>query len=127
MLELLTDPAAWVSFLTLTILEIVLGVDNVIFISIASQRLPMAQQPRARFIGLSGALVLRILLLLSITWIIGLTRPIFTDRGLRRELARPAPARRRAVPDLEGDDRDLQRDGAARGGPRGRRRRASRR
>ena len=81
MLELLTDPAAWVSFLTLTILEIVLGVDNVIFISIASQKLPMAQQPRARFIGLSGALVLRILLLLSITWIIGLTKPIFAIWG----------------------------------------------
>ena len=81
MLELLTDPAVWASFLTLTILEIVLGVDNVIFISIASQKLPLAQQPRARFIGLSGALVLRILLLLSITWIIGLTRPIVTIWG----------------------------------------------
>ena len=69
------------SFLTLTILEIVLGVDNVIFISIASQKLPLAQQPRARFIGLSGALVLRILLLLSITWIIGLTKPIATIAG----------------------------------------------
>jgi predicted tellurium resistance membrane protein TerC len=81
MLELLTDPAAWVSFLTLTVLEIVLGVDNVIFISIATQKLPPAQQPRARFIGLSGALVLRILLLLSITWIIGLTKPIFSIGG----------------------------------------------
>jgi predicted tellurium resistance membrane protein TerC len=81
MLELLSDPAVWASFLTLTILEIVLGVDNVIFISIASQKLPPAQQPRARFIGLSGALVMRILLLLSITWIIGLTRPIFTVWG----------------------------------------------
>jgi predicted tellurium resistance membrane protein TerC len=81
MLELLADPAVWASFLTLTILEIVLGVDNVIFISIASQKLPLAQQPRARFIGLSGALVLRILLLLSITWIIGLTKPIATIAG----------------------------------------------
>ncbi len=81
MLELLTDPAAWASFLTLTILEIVLGVDNIIFISIASQKLPPSQQARARFIGLSGALVLRILLLLSITWIIGLTRPILTVWG----------------------------------------------
>jgi predicted tellurium resistance membrane protein TerC len=81
MLELLTDPAAWLSFLTLTVLEIVLGVDNIIFISIASQKLPAAQQPRARFIGLSGALVLRILLLLSITWIIGLTRPVFSILG----------------------------------------------
>jgi predicted tellurium resistance membrane protein TerC len=81
MLELLTDPAAWVSFLTLTVLEIVLGVDNVIFISIATQKLPPAQQPRVRFIGLSGALVLRVLLLLSITWIIGLTKPIFSLWG----------------------------------------------
>jgi predicted tellurium resistance membrane protein TerC len=81
MLELLTDPAVWASFLTLTILEIVLGVDNVIFISIASQKLPAHQQKRARFIGLSGALVLRILLLLSITWIIGLTKPIATVFG----------------------------------------------
>jgi predicted tellurium resistance membrane protein TerC len=81
MLELLSDPAVWASFLTLTILEIVLGVDNVIFISIASQRLPKAQQPRARFIGLSGALVMRILLLLSITWIIGLTEPVFSVAG----------------------------------------------
>ena len=58
MLELLTDPAVWASFLTLTILEIVLGVDNVIFISIASQKLPMAQQPRARVhrpLGRAGA------------------------------------------------------------------------
>jgi predicted tellurium resistance membrane protein TerC len=82
MLELLADPAVWVSFLTLTVLEIVLGVDNVIFISIATQKLPPAQQPRARFIGLSGALVLRILLLLSITWIIGLTKPIFSIGSL---------------------------------------------
>jgi predicted tellurium resistance membrane protein TerC len=81
MLELLSDPAVWASFLTLTILEIVLGVDNVIFISIASQKLPPHQQKRARFIGLSGALVLRILLLLSITWIIGLTEPIATIFG----------------------------------------------
>lgn len=81
MIELLSDPAVWASFLTLTILEIVLGVDNVIFISIASQKLPVHQQKRARFIGLSGALVLRILLLLSITWIIGLTKPIATIFG----------------------------------------------
>jgi predicted tellurium resistance membrane protein TerC len=81
MLELLTDPAAWASFLTLTVLEIVLGIDNVIFISIAAQRLPAEQQARARFIGLSGALVMRVLLLFSITWIIGLTKPIFTVAG----------------------------------------------
>lgn len=78
MLELLTDPAAWASFATLTILEVVLGVDNVIFISIAASKLPEAQRKRARFIGLTGALVLRVLLLLSISWIIGLTEPFVT-------------------------------------------------
>lgn len=75
MLELLSDPAVWASFATLTILEIVLGVDNVIFISIASQRLPAHQQRRARMIGLVGALVLRVLLLFSIAWIVSLTEP----------------------------------------------------
>jgi len=84
MLELLTDPAAWISFLTLSVLEIVLGVDNVIFISIAASRLPEAERKQARFIGLIGALVLRVLLLLSIGWIIGLTEPFVTvaDFGL---------------------------------------------
>ncbi|QQA44036.1 TerC family protein [Pelagovum pacificum] len=81
MIELLSDPAVWASFLTLTILEIVLGVDNVIFISIASSRLPEAQRARARFIGLCGALVLRVLLLLSIAWIIGLSEPIAEIAG----------------------------------------------
>jgi predicted tellurium resistance membrane protein TerC len=82
MLELLTDPAVWASFLTLTVLEIVLGVDNVIFISIASQRLPAAQRRRARFIGLIGALVLRVLLLFSIAWIVSLSRPVVTLLGI---------------------------------------------
>lgn len=78
MIELLSDPAVWVSFLTLTVLEIVLGVDNVIFISIAAARLPGAQRRQARIIGLTGALVLRVLLLFSISWLIGLSRPILT-------------------------------------------------
>lgn len=82
MIELLSDPAVWASFLTLTILEIVLGVDNVIFISIAAGRLPEDQRRRARFVGLTGALVLRILLLLSIAWIIGLSEPIMTVMDL---------------------------------------------
>ena len=75
MLELFSDPAVWASFLTLTILEIVLGVDNVIFISIAAGRLPPEQQRRARIIGLSGALILRVLLLFSIAWIVSLSEP----------------------------------------------------
>ncbi len=81
MTELLMDPAVWASFLTLTILEIVLGVDNVIFISITASRLPEKQRRSARLIGLSGALIMRIGLLFSIAWIIGLTRPIVTLQG----------------------------------------------
>ncbi len=80
MIALLSDPAAWASFLTLTVLEIVLGVDNVIFISIAANRLPRAERKRARIIGLTGALALRVGLLLSITWIMSLSRPILTIR-----------------------------------------------
>ena len=82
MIELLSDPAVWAAFLTLTVLEIVLGIDNVIFISIAAGRLPPEQRRRARVLGLTGALVLRILLLLSITWIIGLSQPIMTVMDL---------------------------------------------
>lgn len=78
MLELLSDPAVWASFLTLTILEIVLGVDNVIFISITASRLPEHQRRTARLLGLSGALIMRIILLFSIAWIVSLTRPIMT-------------------------------------------------
>ena len=78
MIALLSDPAVWASFLTLTVLEIVLGVDNVIFISITAGKLPPEQRHRARMVGLTGALVLRIGLLLSIAWIIGLSDPIIT-------------------------------------------------
>src|SRR5512132_213100 len=78
MIDLLTDPQAWASLLTLTLLEIVLGIDNVIFLSIVSGRLPEARRPRARTIGLALAAAMRIVLLFSITWIIGLTRPIFS-------------------------------------------------
>ena len=81
MLELLNDPAVWASFLTLTILEIVLGVDNVIFISIAASKLPEHQRARARALGLMGALVLRIGLLFSISWIVSLSDPITTILG----------------------------------------------
>jgi predicted tellurium resistance membrane protein TerC len=74
----LTDPAVLTALLTLTVLEIILGVDNIIFISIVSNKLPAAQQPRARLIGLLLAMVFRIILLLTITWIIQLTNPVFT-------------------------------------------------
>jgi len=68
----------WIALLTLTFLEIVLGVDNVIFLSIVSNKLPPSKQPRARIIGLTLALLLRILLLLTITWIIGFSKPLIS-------------------------------------------------
>jgi predicted tellurium resistance membrane protein TerC len=74
----LTSPDIWAALLTLTALEIVLGVDNVIFISILAGKLPRAQQARARTLGLGAAMITRLLLLLSISWIITLTQPIFT-------------------------------------------------
>jgi predicted tellurium resistance membrane protein TerC len=81
MLELLTDPHAWISLATLAVLEIVLGIDNIIFLSIVSARLPEHQQALARRIGLGLALVARVLLLFSLTWMIGLTQPIFEISG----------------------------------------------
>jgi predicted tellurium resistance membrane protein TerC len=70
-----------IALLTLTVLEIVLGVDNIIFISILASKLPKEQQARARQLGLAGALITRILLLLSISWIASLTTPLFTIAG----------------------------------------------
>jgi len=78
MFEWLSDPQAWISLLTLTGLEIVLGIDNVIFISILAGKLPVEQQPKARRMGLSLALITRIALLASIAWIAKLTNPLFT-------------------------------------------------
>jgi len=80
-MEWLTDPQLWIAFITLTVLELVLGIDNVIFISILSGKLPAEQQPRARFIGLSLALVMRVILLFSLSWVIGLTEPLFAVFG----------------------------------------------
>jgi predicted tellurium resistance membrane protein TerC len=77
----LSDPNGWVGLLTLASLEIVLGIDNIIFISILAGTLPPAQQPRARKFGLLGAFVTRIMLLLSIAWIVRLTKPLFTVFG----------------------------------------------
>jgi predicted tellurium resistance membrane protein TerC len=77
-MELLTDPQAWLAFVTLSALEIVLGIDNIIFISVLVGRLPPEQRKRARNFGLLLAMGSRIALLLSIVWLIGLTRPWFT-------------------------------------------------
>jgi predicted tellurium resistance membrane protein TerC len=76
-MEWLSDPNAWLGLLTLTALEIVLGIDNIIFISILSSKLRPEEQPRARKLGLMGAFVSRILLLLSIAWVVKLTAPLF--------------------------------------------------
>ena len=80
-MEWLTDPQTWVAFLTLTALELVLGIDNVIFISILAGKLPHAQQQRARTLGLGLAMLMRIALLFSLSWIIRLTAPLFTVLG----------------------------------------------
>jgi predicted tellurium resistance membrane protein TerC len=80
-MELLSDPQAWIAFATLTALELVLGIDNVIFISILVDKLPPAERERARRIGLAMAMIMRIGLLLVLAWIIGLTAPLFTLLG----------------------------------------------
>jgi len=81
MLELLTDPQMWLAFATLTALELVLGIDNIIFISILVDKLPRARQEAARRLGLFAAMFLRIGLLLTLAWIIGFTAPLFTLFG----------------------------------------------
>ena len=86
MFEWIYDPQIWISLLTLTALEVVLGIDNIIFISILAGKLPPEKQKKARQLGLSLALITRVLLLLSLTWLLGMTKPLFTlpilDRGL---------------------------------------------
>ncbi len=77
-MDWITDPQGWIALVTLTSLEIVLGIDNIIFISILSARLPAAQQARARMLGLALALFGRVALLLSLAWIMKLTTPLFT-------------------------------------------------
>lgn len=81
-MEIFLEAENWIALLTLTFLEIVLGIDNIIFISIVTGKLPAAQQPKARNIGLALALIFRIVLLLGITWIIGFTEPLFSIFGL---------------------------------------------
>jgi predicted tellurium resistance membrane protein TerC len=80
-MEILADPQVWLAFATLTALEIVLGIDNIIFISILVARLPKELQPKGRTIGLGLAMITRILLLLSITWVMGLSADLFTIFG----------------------------------------------
>ena len=77
-MEWLADPQIWISLITLTVLEIVLGIDNIIFISIMAAKLPEEQQKKARQLGLALAMITRVLLLLSLTWIMTLTKPLFS-------------------------------------------------
>lgn len=81
MFDWIADPNAWAALLTLTAMEIVLGIDNIVFISILAGRLPAAEQNKARQIGLAAAMISRILLLLSLSWIMRLTRPLFEVAG----------------------------------------------
>jgi predicted tellurium resistance membrane protein TerC len=81
-MDWLTDPDIWIALVTLTTLEVVLGIDNIVFISILAGKLPADQQSRARNLGLGLAMITRILLLLSISWVIGLTDPLFDVRSV---------------------------------------------
>jgi len=81
MIELLSDPQVWIAFFTLTALELVLGIDNIIFISILVDKLPAARREMTRRIGLFLAMFMRIALLLTLSWIVGLTQPLFTIVG----------------------------------------------
>jgi predicted tellurium resistance membrane protein TerC len=87
MMELLSDPQMWIAFLTLTALELVLGIDNIVFISILVDKLPAEKRQLARRIGLFGAMFMRIGLLLVLSWIIGLTAPLFTLPLMNEEIS----------------------------------------
>jgi predicted tellurium resistance membrane protein TerC len=78
LMEWITQPEGWAALLTLTVLEIVLGIDNIVFISILAGKLPEHRQPKARLVGLSLAMITRVALLVSITWVMRLTAPLFT-------------------------------------------------
>src|SRR5688500_2477107 len=80
-MEWLSDPQAWIGFVTLAVLEIVLGIDNVVFLSILAGKLPPQQRGRARRLALGLAMIIRILMLLSISWIVRMTAPLFTVLG----------------------------------------------
>src|SRR5688500_20200041 len=77
-MEWIFDPQAWMAFATLLALEIVLGIDNIVFISILAGKLRASLQAKARYVGLGLAMVMRIILLFSISWVIGLRAPLFT-------------------------------------------------
>src|SRR6187549_1662666 len=86
-MELLTDPQAWIAFFTLTALELVLGIDNIVFISILVDKLPPEQRNAARRLGLFMAMFMRIGLLMVLAWIVGLVEPLFTLPFARQEIS----------------------------------------
>jgi predicted tellurium resistance membrane protein TerC len=81
-MEWILDPQMWIALITLTALEVVLGIDNVVFISIVAGKLPVKSQKKARLVGLALAMIMRVLLLLSLSWIMGLTEPLFAIGNL---------------------------------------------
>ena len=97
---MLADPQLWASLLTLTAMEIVLGIDNLVLFAVMADRLPEHRRAAARRLGLLAALGTRLVLLLSITWIMRLTAPIIESAVAQFFLARPDPDRRRPVPGL---------------------------
>lgn len=105
-MEWLLDAEIWIALLTLTTLEVVLGIDNVVFISVLAGKLPAPQQPRARRIGLAGAMLARIALLASLAWMIRLTGPLFELFGHTFSGRGPAAHRRRPLPAGQEHDRD---------------------
>jgi predicted tellurium resistance membrane protein TerC len=115
MIELLTSPEAWAALLTLTVLEIVLGIDNVIFISVLVSRIPEPHATRARQIGLALALIFRIVLLTLLVWLIALTRDVFVVRGMGFScggLFLIAKATHEIHAEVEGDEEAGERGGA---------------
>ena len=117
MFELFYDLDAWAALVTLTVLEIILGIDNIVFISVLVSRCAPEDAKRARQIGLALALIFRIILLLGLTSLMRLTYPVASAARPRFLLARHHPDRRRAVPDRQGDARNPRRGrgGRARG------------
>ena len=106
LLTLAADPTAWVALVTLIAMEVVLGIDNLIFIAILTNKLPEEQRASARRVGIGLALILRLALLGTIAIIVTLTTPIFSAVRPRLFLARPDPDRRRPVPGVEGHQGD---------------------
>ena len=86
MMELLANPDAWIALLTLTFLEIILGIDNIVFLSIVSGKLDEKDQPKARRVGLLLAMAFRIVLLFGITWVLGLQQTLFTKWKVKKKV-----------------------------------------